>query len=465
MNQLIGHFHPLVVHLPIGILLLAILFTFLSQKERFQGLKVAVPISFLLGAMSAAISCITGYLLFTNGEYEGEIVQNHQWLGIGVAVLSFYAYFMTRSSSDKNYSLFTKMSIGALALLLTLTGHLGGTLTHGADYLFTIKSNLTQQPEKGKSNTPPQYSDNSIVYQDIIQPILKEKCANCHNESKQKGKLRLDKAEFLQKGGEHGAVFVASKPDESKMVQRLFLPLEHKEHMPPKEKLQLTEEEKKIVRWWIEQGGDFRRTVKDYPDFKAIVTKNSSIATPPVSYIPEAKIEQPDKEAIEALQKMNIVALPIGKDNPFLSVNFINNANLNAAKPYIQKLSKNIIWLKMADSTVTDSSLMILAGMANLTKLYLDRTQVTNTGLQLLLSLKNLVFLNLTGTKVTKEGVLSLTKLPKLKRLFLYQTAVKTEDLAFLQTQLPTVQIDFGHYQVPTLYSDTTLVMPPAAKK
>jgi uncharacterized membrane protein len=463
MNQLIGHFHPLIVHLPIGILLLAILFTFLSQNERFQGIKVAVPLSFLIGAIAATISCITGYMLSISGEYEGETVQNHQWLGIGTAALSFVAYFVTRSNSDTSYSLFSKIIIGSLGVLLTGTGHLGGSLTHGSDYLFNIKSNTLT--EKNTNQTPPQYSDKSVVYKDIIQPILKEKCATCHNESKQKGKLRLDQADFLKKGGEHGAIFVSGRPDESEMIKRLLLPLEHKEHMPPKEKPQLTEEEKKLLRWWIEQGADFHKTVKDYPNFQTIVSKNVPTATPSVSYIPDVKIEQPNKQAMETLQKMNIIAIPIGKDNPLLSVNFINNADINAAKPHIQKLSKNIIWLKMADSTVTDSSLVILAGMDNLTKLYLDRTQVTDAGMKFLLPLKNLVFINVVGTKVSKEGILNLGNLPKLKRLFLYQTAIKTEDLPQLQAQLPTVQIDLGNYQVPTLYSDTTLVLPPPVKK
>jgi uncharacterized membrane protein len=462
MNQLIGHFHPLIVHLPMGILLLAIIFTFLSQKKRFEGLKAAVPLSFLFGTIGATVSCITGYLLSTSGDYEGETVQNHQWLGIATAVLSFVAYFITRSNNDASYSSFSKIIIVALGILLTGTGHLGGSLTHGSDYLFNIKSNTII--EKNTNQAPPQYSDNYIVYQDIVQPILKEKCANCHNESKQKGKLRLDQADFLKKGGEHGAIFVAGRPDESEMIKRLLLPLEHKEHMPPKEKPQLTEEEKKRLHWWIEQGADFNKIVKDYPDFNTSAANKPAITSAPQSYVPDVKVGQPDKQAMEALQKMNIIALPISKDNPLLSINFINNANIYAAKPHIQKLSKNIIWIKLADSTVTDTSLTVLAGMENLTKLYLDRTKITDEGIKTLINLKNLMFLNVVGTGVTKEGITRLAALPKLKKLFVYQTAITPNDAVFLKTVLPHVEIDFGNYQVPTLNSDTTLVVMPTKK-
>ncbi len=462
MNQLIGHFHPLIVHLPIGILLLAIIFTFLAQKERYQGLKTAVPLSLLLGAFAATASCITGYLLSISGDYEGETVQNHQWFGIATAVLSFVAYFVTRSNKDIPYSFFSKIIIASLGVLLTATGHLGGSLTHGSDYLFNTKSNPLN--EKNANQVPPQYSDNTMVYQDIIQLILREKCATCHNESKQKGKLRLDQADFLKKGGEHGAIFVAGRPDESEMIKRLLLPLDHKEHMPPKEKPQLTEEEKTRLRWWIEQGADFHKTVKDYPNFNIIAAQKSILKFPLLSYIPNVKIEQPDKQAIETLQKMNIIALPISKDNPLLSINFINNADIYAAKPYIQKLSKNIIWMKLADSTVMDTSLTILSGMDNLTKLYLDKTKVTDTGIKSLSHLKNLMFLNIVGTNVTKEGINSLAVLPKLKKLFVYQTAITSTDAIYLKTVLPNVEIDFGNYQVPTLNSDTTLLMPPPKK-
>jgi uncharacterized membrane protein len=133
MNQLIGHFHPLIVHLPIGILLLAIVFTFLAEKERFQGLKAAIPLSFLLGAFAATASCITGYLLSTSGDYEGETVQNHQWLGIATAILGFVSYFVTRTNKDLSYNFFSKITVSLLGILLTITGHLGGNLTHGSD--------------------------------------------------------------------------------------------------------------------------------------------------------------------------------------------------------------------------------------------------------------------------------------------------------------------------------------------
>ena len=94
LNQIIGHFHPVVVHLPIGILLLGLCFEMLSTREKFQYIQAAVPLILLLGAISATISCITGYFLSQSGDYEAELLGRHQWLSISVAALSFVFYYL-----------------------------------------------------------------------------------------------------------------------------------------------------------------------------------------------------------------------------------------------------------------------------------------------------------------------------------------------------------------------------------
>lgn len=121
LSQIIGHFHPVVVHLPIGILLLAVIFEFLSRREKFESLKTAVSISFIVGAFSAAVACLTGYLLSQSGEYDVDTLWRHQWLGIGTMAVSFLYYWLKKSDN--------RFIINVLAILLfiviTTTGHLG----------------------------------------------------------------------------------------------------------------------------------------------------------------------------------------------------------------------------------------------------------------------------------------------------------------------------------------------------
>ena len=55
-----GHFHPVLVHLPVGMLVLAFLMYFFS-KEQHEGLRQkSVATIFLWASLSAFISCAMG---------------------------------------------------------------------------------------------------------------------------------------------------------------------------------------------------------------------------------------------------------------------------------------------------------------------------------------------------------------------------------------------------------------------
>ena len=94
MSEFIGRFHPLLVHLPIGILLLACFFQLLAAREKYSNLQPAVGIALFWGMLSAVASCITGYLLSASGDYDEVLVGRHQWMGIGVAVIATVYYFL-----------------------------------------------------------------------------------------------------------------------------------------------------------------------------------------------------------------------------------------------------------------------------------------------------------------------------------------------------------------------------------
>jgi uncharacterized membrane protein len=129
-SELIGRFHPLLVHLPIGILLLAALFQLLALKPKYASLHAATSIALFWGMISAILSCISGYLLSQSGDYEEELVDTHKWFAIATASISLIAYFFNRWKNE-----FAKWVILLMVPLIFVTGHLGGSLTHGSDYL------------------------------------------------------------------------------------------------------------------------------------------------------------------------------------------------------------------------------------------------------------------------------------------------------------------------------------------
>ncbi len=131
LAQFTGRLHPLLVHLPIGILLLALLFELLGRREQNRALQTAIPFVLLTGAIAAVFSCLSGWLLSQNGDYENELASRHQWSGIVVAILSISAYWLKARQRKTTYFFLSMLLLPGILL----TGHWGITLTHGEGYL------------------------------------------------------------------------------------------------------------------------------------------------------------------------------------------------------------------------------------------------------------------------------------------------------------------------------------------
>src|SRR6187401_1411300 len=145
-SELIGHFHPLLVHLPIGILLLAALFQLLALRPKYASMHAAMSIALFWGMISAILSCISGYLLSLSGDYEDELVDMHTWFAIATASVSLIAYLFNRWENE-----FAKWVILLMVPLIIITGHLGGSLTHGSDFLskgFSKKDSVAEKEIK-----------------------------------------------------------------------------------------------------------------------------------------------------------------------------------------------------------------------------------------------------------------------------------------------------------------------------
>ncbi|HYH57374.1 MAG TPA: DUF2231 domain-containing protein, partial [Anseongella sp.] len=77
MALFIGRWHPLLVHLPIGMLIMAFLLEWLARKEKYAALRPAVPVVLLTGSIGAILSCIAGYFLSFEGGYDETILSLH----------------------------------------------------------------------------------------------------------------------------------------------------------------------------------------------------------------------------------------------------------------------------------------------------------------------------------------------------------------------------------------------------
>ncbi|WP_240670954.1 c-type cytochrome domain-containing protein [Lacibacter luteus] len=462
ISEFLGRFHPVLVHLPIGILLIAAVFYFLSLREKYKALQQATSVALLLGMLSAVGSSISGYLLSISGDYEADIVSIHKWMGFAVAAIAIVSYFLYTRKSNA-----VKWTIGLMTILIFITGHSGGSLTHGSDYLTkSIAVTATKKEQKRIANV-----QEAVLYSDVVQPILEEKCYSCHNAAKQKGKLRLDGPEWISKGGKQGEVVITGKADESELIKRLLLTKQHEDHMPPKEKPQLSEKEIALLHWWINSGLSFDKKVKDLAQTEKIKPLLLSLQTAAGNEVkakpqlPEASVEQADVAAIKKLTDRGVVVLPVAQNSNYLLVNFVTVQNLKEEDiKLLLGIKKQLVWLKLGNQPVTDDMLTSIAQCKALTRLDLNQTKITDKGFIHLQQLPNLQTLNLVGTAVTINGLTQLKNIKALQAIYLYQTSVDKQSYAAIKTALPKVAIDTGGYIVPTLPGDTTVFVKPKAE-
>jgi len=126
------------------------------------------------------------------------------------------------------------------------------------DYSAIKKSGSSEDRIMNTSETPTKAPEvlNANQLQELninVRTILAHNCYTCHNATKTKGGLRLDKKEFIFKGGEDGPILVPGNPEKSDMIRRIKLPAGHDDAMPSKGK-RLSKEDIAMLEYWIQQG-------------------------------------------------------------------------------------------------------------------------------------------------------------------------------------------------------------------
>ncbi|SKB00281.1 Uncharacterized membrane protein [Prosthecobacter debontii] len=312
MVLFVGRFHPILLHLPVGalIVLCAMELGCLTRSGE-EKLGPAALLTLWVGAAGAVVAVLAGIMLSREGGYEGGNFTLHQMLAlVGTAgVLLALVVRIIGMGQGSFELLYAYRAIFFLSFgVMGLGAHFGGNMSHGNKFLTEhapepIKSQMTSMEkwmlsfvEKPKVTPPAIVQDSAspepvtnapqtptvlptgspsaplgglttsgekLVFQNIILPILEAKCNKCHNEEKSKGDLRMDTYELAIQGGESGINFVAGKPAESLSIQRIELPIDDDEHMPPDGKDQLTTEEAALIRWWVQSGASNTQKVAE----------------------------------------------------------------------------------------------------------------------------------------------------------------------------------------------------------
>lgn len=426
-----GHLHPLIVHLPIGFILLGVVFEIASYSKKYANLKPGVSVALLMAFVSAVLACVFGYVLSLSGEYDQETLRQHKFSGIILAIILGILYIIKTSYSLRiREKLFTAILLG-LTILLAYGGHLGASLTHGNDYL-TIKTLMEKEREK------PSSIDEAMIFEDVVQPILKNKCSQCHREGKSKGRLSVESLQTLVKGGKNGPAIIAGKPGESGLYKRVTLDPDNKDFMPKDGKAPLTRSEIKIIKWWIEKGnavsGKKILELTNTDPVKPLVGSYLGMGGTGSAGEEEAAFNQPvnpdipahiDTIHISELRKKGFMVRFMLKAPVMLDITLPARSGIKATdfKDHILPLAKNIIWLNLSSNNFTDTDLSFLNSFTNLEKLRLENNPLTDQISNSLATLKHLESVNLNRTKVTDAAIVNLKKNTAVKRIYTLETA------------------------------------------
>jgi Planctomycete cytochrome C len=308
------------------------------------------------------------------------------------------------------------------------------------------------------------------VYSDVIQPMLQGHCYGCHGSERQKGKLRLDDSAWIVKGGKDGVVVRPFRPEESELIKRILLPVEDEHRMPPREKTPLKEREIALLQWWIGQGADFSRKVKDFPQPGKIAAyllalQGSGSVSAPSTLVPDEPVEEANEKDLDALRAKKVEVVPVAFGSHYLLVNFLNAVEVkDGDMALLLPLRKQLVWLKLGGQPVGDSGMAFIGQCGALTVLHLNGTRVTDRGLVALRALHHLRLLNLVGTGVTASGVIALDSLKQLESIYLYRTKCVSTDWPLLKQHFPKTVLDSGGYSVPFVARDTVNELSPGKK-
>lgn len=459
LSQFAGRFHPLLVHFPIALLLLAALLRLIEVRlARVADLDAASyrwsRLVLALAALTSIASASTGWLLGSSGEFAGDAFLWHERLGIAVAVcatLSVGCAYLPGRIWRRAEPLLLAVAV----VLLLPAGHLGSTLTHGEGFLTEhappmikrLVGGISTDTSAGRLAARP--SEHIVVYTDLVAPVFASQCVSCHGPAKSQGGLRLDSRQGLTKGGDNGAVITAGRAGASELIRRIYLPTSHADVMPPKGHRPLSPADAALVHWWVEAGASFDVTLADADVAPEVLPAIEALAGPMPRggpTLPRGNVAQASTEAVDAVKAAGFSVSRIADGQPFLHVHSTNAASRisDESLRVLTRIAPQVLWLDVGGSRVSDRGLAEVARLPNLTRLHLQHTGVSDAGLASLAALQQLEYLNLYGTSVTDKGIVSLSPLRRLRALYVWETGVTPAGISTLRAALPRLAVETG---------------------
>jgi hypothetical protein len=441
----IGGFHPVVLHLPIGIVIAIV---GQSLWKRWRGAESNDDrVLWFLAALTATLSFGTGYLLVMGGGYQSEHLNWHLW---GAAVFTSLCWVgLAAACWNAGRRTGEVIAVGVIASV-SFTGHYGGLMVHGDPFAGAPWLN-----DPARFATFGEFGEEVNVYGEIVTPILGAKCVACHGPAKQNGRLRLDSFTAIAAGGEHGRVLIPGDVERSTLLSVLRLPLNNHDHMPPPNRPQIADPELIALEYWVSSGGEEDQVF--------------SLANPPAELAvllepgyrlledPDAVAAREAREAADANRRaenrarlsVELVKLPehmrlgfsfedLESDrlhfSPATHRHLLTIDDLES----LLSLLQDSVEVDFSGLPVSENLLRGIAASEQVSEIDFSETDVGNEVFELLAGMPALERLNIFGTRIDASAQIPAGGLANLKQLFVAQT---NADVAALKTALPHVEI------------------------
>ena len=448
--RFLGRLHPLVVHFPIG---LAIAAAGVELVNIVLRRREASPFALTATGFAAIAACFAAWFGWLNADFEGATADNtlflHRWLGIAGAAALLVVWFVGLvGRSGERHGALNGYRWGLLvtAVVVGVGAHFGGEMVYGKGYLtkvlfpaeatVVVANAETDVATSSDADPEPAVTKTAggatrVSFQRDVLPIFEARCIECHGPDKVKGSLRMDTVAHLFDGDPEWLTVVPGKPDESLLVERIELPADDPDAMPPKGD-RLTPEQVGVIRTWIEEGatddGDGAAAATPPAAPAGIPDVPAGAPAPTAGELAAAAIQA----AVTMLRERQVLVMPVAQASDDWEV----NASL-ISPPFgdqdlgrLDGLQPVLVWANFARSDLTDAGLVPLAEFQSLTRLRLDNTALGDGCVEVLLGLPNLEMVNFYGSKLTDAGLAALAAHPSLARIYCDETEVTPEGVA-----------------------------------
>ena len=428
----LGRFHPLLVHLPIGFLILAILIEIYCSLFKIRINQSIINFTWFVAFFSSVITTVLGLLVAETGHYIDENLFMHKIFGLSLTAISFISWFLRLSIFSNLFSSSLKtLSNTVIIVLLTLTGHYGGNLTHGETYLVDYAPENIKQLLVKKNRDVELEIDSVKIYNDLIQPIFNQKCVSCHNKEISRGNLNMDSYGNVLKGGSSGNPINKSDPRKSLLIKRITMPTSELKYMPPDGEPVSFDEIKTLI-WWInnlDKSNENLVSLKVEDDIKESLEMLYSLNFREKQWFEKLLTDKLEESLVQNIDKSVFQIKFISNDKKFISVKSLKKNISISDIEKLEKISRNITYFTAKSSNLSNESIKSISSFKNLVKLEIQDNNIDDESIKILQSLKNLEILNIHNTKITRQSIGVLKNFKNLKRAYVWGTSITKREV------------------------------------